>query len=411
MNAFDRVEKCLSEGVGNARGYCYGWGLLIGLALLQPTVAIGEEPVGGRFDLPFDSAGHVVSDGGGVVNDGDAAVTPGFDEPAEQPEEQPEIDRPEGPGLQDWVFTNPFVAADGVSTACITDRCCPFWTAQVDALMLWQGNIPSRPLYADSASGATALDVRELQNIAAIAPRYSITYHRDECRALEINYFQMWGFNASRTIGPSNGGYEMKNLLGLDYNAIDVATAESSANIKSLEFNLRRSDGGSIRWISGFRWLEWGQQLGIGDTSAGTGTYNLIGVSTLNNLYGWQWGGDMMLWNGGRWLRINGVGKAGVYYNHQALQNTFYSDGVAPDVALAKTVDTVSFVGETGLNASLSVTNWLALRAGYSCFWLGGVVTPAAQLGLTDLAAGTTSINRNGSVLLHGATIGLEARW
>ena len=119
----------------------------------------------------------------------------------------------------------------------------------------------------------------------------------------------------------------------------------------------------------------------------------------------------MMLWNAGRWLRVNGIAKAGVYYNHQAAQNTFYTDFSNPDVNVASANDTVSFVGETGVNASLALTNWLSWRAGYTFFWLGGMATPARQLGLTDINANTTSVNTNGSVFLHGVNTGLEARW
>jgi hypothetical protein len=119
----------------------------------------------------------------------------------------------------------------------------------------------------------------------------------------------------------------------------------------------------------------------------------------------------MTLWNAGRWMRINGVGKAGVYYNHQALQNTAYSVDGGPSQTFADSKDTVSFVGETGINASWALTNWLSWRAGYSCFWLGGMAVPARQLSLTDVPTETTSVNATGSVFLHGVTTGLEARW
>jgi hypothetical protein len=176
-----------------------------------------------------------------------------------------------------------------------------------------------------------------------------------------------------------------------------------------------------IEWISGFRWLQWGQNLSVADSTVdfpqGTPPATLgndyASVNTLNNLYGWQWGGDMMLWNAGRWLRVNGIAKAGVYYNHQSSQNTYYTDFVDPtsDVNVAAANDTVSFVGETGINASFALTNWLSWRAGYTCFWLGGMATPARQLGLYDATSGTTSVNTNGSVFLHGVNTGLEARW
>jgi len=46
-------------------------------------------------------------------------------------------------------------------------------------------------------------------------------------------------------------------------------------------------------------------------------------------------------------------------------------------------------------------------------FWLGGVANAANQLALSDFTVDppTTSISPYSSVLLHGATTGLEARW
>ena len=63
------------------------------------------------------------------------------------------------------------------------------------------------------------------------------------------------------------------------------------------------------------------------------------------------------------------------------------------------------------MNCSWALTNWLSWRAGYSLFWLSGVAVPANQLSLTDLGTGTTAVNTNSSVFIHGVTTGLEARW
>jgi len=310
---------------------------------------------------------------------------------------------------------------------CLTDNCCPTWEAQVDALFLWQGNIPSRPLYSDTASGQPVLDVNQLQNRAAIAPRYAFIYHHDECRAIEANYFQVWGFNSSASVGPTfdqagNGAYTVNLLNGIAFQDVAQAQAIGTAHIQSFEVNLRRGDRGMIEWITGFRWVEWGQGLAISDYGYQAGdptavppvdpvvSPEQINVNTLNSLYGWQWGADMMLWNTGRWLRVNGIAKAGVYYNHQAMQNTSYTDFL-DTVSGSDSDDTVAFFGETGVNCSWALTNWLSWRAGYSLFWLSGVAVPANQLSLADLNTGTTSVNTNGSVFLHGVTTGLEARW
>ena len=432
------------------------------MARVSSPVRPNTATVVGRFDPEFGPAGHFVTDTneqstqapeaaphqagphraaelqpesmGNPIANAEAmlvGIQTGSAQPAAllRPEQEPEqsaVVTDEQVSLVSWLSSYYSGGGSGThggglqdNSICLTDTCCPKWEVQVDALFLWQGNIQSRPLYVDSATGATALDVNQLYSPAAIAPRYAFTYHHDDCWAVETNYFQVWGFNANALVGPQldgagDGIYQSNNLVGPDYNKVQSAVATSSANIQSLEVNLRHTDGGIIEWISGFRWLQWGQNLSIGDATVEGFALNggdIVKINTLNNLYGWQGGGDMMLWNAGRWLRVNGVAKAGVYYNHQSSQNTSYTDFFNPDVNVAAANDTVAFVGETGINASLALTNWLSWRAGYTCFWLGGMAVPARQLGLTNINTNTTSVNTNGSVLLHGVTTGLEARW
>jgi len=405
-----------------------------------------------RFDPDFGPAGLVVSDGaatraaGGPTPQDDAdflASAPAFPAtPAAAPEPGAKAEAKEPVNLVSWlsqsyselVSGEGYDGYDGTAEAgsgvCVTDCCCPTWQVQVDALFFWQGNIPSRPLYVYTDTLETALDANQLQTRAAIAPRYAVIYNRDDCRAVEVNYFAAWGFNAYQQVGSpefpvldesGNGALSSVGLLGKDIDGIGLVQASSSAHIKSFEANLRRrQEDGFVQWISGFRWLEWGQGLSLQDTiytpppatGAPPGTLTeFYAVSTLNNLYGWQLGGDATLWNAGRWVRINGVGKAGIYYNHQALQNSAYlEEGKTPE-NFSEAKDAVSFVGETGINASVSLTKWLSWRLGYSFFWLGGVATPARQLNQTDFLNGTTAVNTTGSVFLQAATTGLEARW
>ena len=423
-------------------------------AVRAPAAAVEQV---GRFDPDFGTAAYVVSDGQAPVEaaplrpqawanqnqqdqeelqSGPMVAGRSSVKPIDEPEHSASVSD-EPVSLVSWLAGQ--YSGQGNSgrqgggfcpDVCLKDRCCPTWEAQVDALFLWQGNIPSQPLYFNTETQQTVLDVNQLQNKAAIAPRYAIIYNHDDCRAIEVNYFQVWGFNSAASVGPTfnaagNGAYTVNILNQVAFENIAYAQATGTAHIQSLEVNLRRRDGasGMIQWISGFRWLEWGQGLSVSDYAyvAGDPTADppidpiinpeQISVTTLNNLYGWQWGGDMMLWNAGRWLRINGIGKAGVYYNHQASQNTYYNDFQQPATVAAASNDTVSFVGETGVNCSWALTNWLSWRGGYSFFWLSGMAVPANQLKLTDLATGTTSVNTNGSVFIHGLTTGLEARW
>jgi hypothetical protein len=303
----------------------------------------------------------------------------------------------------------------------------PRWQAQVDALMLWQGNIPSRVLYTDGATGAPALDINQAQTEMAAGARYGLLLNLDPVYAIEGNYFNVSSFAGNAATPP--GAYGQNNLAapslgpanGIVFTSASVLT---SGTISSAELNWRRRTTSPVTWLAGFRWVEWNQGMFVQDRFVfepavlPPGSSNLD-VATGNNLYGGQVGMDLCLWNRPTSaLQVNALGKAGVFYNHASYQRTvgsFMQEGFAPTPLgpAAATADQTSFVGELGVNASLRLTNWLSWRAGYTLFWLSGVATPAEQLSVTNVAVSpaTAAIDTNGSVLLHGVTTGLEARW
>ena len=304
----------------------------------------------------------------------------------------------------------------------------PRWQAQVDALMLWQGNIPSRVLYTDGLTGAPALDVNQAQTEMAAGVRYGLILNLDPVYAIEGNYFNVSSFagNASTP----EGIYGQNNLAAPSLGPADgilftSANVTTSGTVSSAELNWRRRTCSPVTWLAGFRWIEWNQGMAVNDrfvfdplVGLPPGSSNLD-VATGNNLYGGQIGMDLCLWNRrSSAIQVNGVGKAGVFYNHASYQRTvgaFMQDGLPPEQLgpAAASADQTSFVGELGVNASLRITDWLSWRAGYTLFWLSCVATPADQLSVTNVAIdpATASIDTNGSVLLHGVTTGLEARW
>lgn len=285
------------------------------------------------------------------------------------------------------------------------------FTAQIDALFLWQNNIASRPLYAANGTQETVLDANQLLPEMAAGPRYGLLLHRDNCYALEGNYLNVRPFAAERVLPTLATGYEQLGLAGLTFDDITAVTATSSGQLQSAEFNFRRR-AGPMSYIAGFRWVEWDEALNLHNTTPlGPET---IGVDTANNLYGGQVGYDLILWNRKQRVRVNTVGKAGVFLNQVSQQTDVVSPGTPPVVAtVLSDADRTSFFGEIGGTVNFRLTNWLDWRLGYSLFWLSGVATPGQQLGLVNIEANPpdTAISSNGSVLLHGATTGLEARW
>ena len=294
--------------------------------------------------------------------------------------------------------------------------CGPTWIATVDALMLWQGSIPSRAIFEEQATDTTALNANQLDPAMAAGPRFGLIRRLGDVNSIEGNYFNVRSLKADGALPAAGGPFALQTLPPFtDIQAADVLT---NAQIQSAELNWRRWNSQSITWLAGFRWVEWNEQLKTNyafesDVAAGTGYYD---ASAGNNLYGGQIGADVQLWNAGKAVRVNAVGKTGVFYNASAFQRSAAgfttTEGTTEQYGpLSGIADQTAFVGELGLNANVSITRWLAWRAGYTLFWLSGVATAADQLKLADFGAGTATINTNGSVLLHGVTTGLEARW
>lgn len=296
----------------------------------------------------------------------------------------------------------------------------PRWDLAVDALMLWQGNAQSLPLFLDTTTGGTAFNAQDMQTQMGAGVRVGLLRYVGDCHAIEGNYFQARPFNATGSAPVGGGPYELANMGNLVFNDIESATVASSGWIQSAELNWRKGVCYSpISWIAGFRWVELNSQTNVDYQFTNPDPFGSGAVNTAagNNLYGGQVGADMRLWNGGGKWRLNGLGKAGIFYNAASFQRSTagftFADGTPyPLGTVAATADQTSFFGEIGLNSTYWITNWLAWRAGYTVMWASGVAVATEQLPLNSFGPpGTATINTNGSVLLHGVTTGIEARW
>ena len=297
-------------------------------------------------------------------------------------------------------------------------RSGPAWDVAVDAIMLWQGNSQSLPLFLD-AGGGTGFNAQSLQTQTGAGVRVGLLRYIADRYAIEGNYFSARPFEANGVAPASGGPYTMTNMGDLVFDDIKSAQIGTTGWIQSAEINWRRCECWCpITWLAGFRWVELNSQANIDYDFAnpdpiGSGTVN---THVGNNLYGGQLGADIRLWNArGRW-RVNSLGKAGIFYNSSSFQRSsagfVYSDGKPyPLGNTSATADQTSFFGEIGLNSTYWITDWLAWRAGYTVMWAAGVAVAPEQLPLNDFGDRTASINTNGSVLLHGVTTGIEARW
>jgi hypothetical protein len=331
---------------------------------------------------------------------------------------------------------------------CYEDAC---WIARVEALALWRSSPSTRPLFTTLSDyspgsidppvppmgtlGPTVLDANQLTSDPAAAGRLALA-RIDECgRGFDVGYLWAGTFYAERALPNRTDGYALANpgIYGNSWGLIppappiSAAEAQLVSSLQSGEINYREPLWwGANRFLLGFRWLQWRETLSLSDqfsdpydpTVTGTDTYR---TSCLNNLYGAQIGIDSMLWNSGKGLRLEGLVKAGAYYN-AAVQSSGYSYvNTAPFQSPYATITvnhpaTCSFVGEVGLTGVVPLRKNLDLRCGYFGMWLSGLAQPVRQLGGQQLIPSGAyepkgTLTANGSVVLQGVSLGLEGRW
>lgn len=294
----------------------------------------------------------------------------------------------------------------------------PLWSGRAEALLLWRQS-PQPLVLLENAAGSTALDASQLGSGMAAGPRFTLFRHTGDDGAIEFNYLRVQTFQALRELPPTTGGY-FQTSHGFyccpSETPIDTATANLSSALQSFELNRRFPTDGGWQWLTGFRWVEWREAVGI-RTSFDDGLFvDSYQSSTFNNLYGWQAGADSILYGLGGPFRIEGLGKAGVYYNNAVQTSMRTTNTTDPPEALAvsSAIGQAAFVGEVGLTAVYDVYDWLSVRAGYAAFWLGGMAQAPNQLFAQDLCPGQSIAGRTetgGSVWIQGITLGLEARY
>ncbi len=296
----------------------------------------------------------------------------------------------------------------------------PLWSGRAEALLLWRDAPQSVSLYniRDAGTGLAAGSAFNASNLAsgmAAGPRFTLFRHTGDNGAIEFNYFRVQSFTATKSLPTVNAGYLQDDAffccpVTTPYNTV---TGSLASSFQSFEINRRFPTDGGFQWLTGFRWVEWNDTFALSSVRVDnvTETYN---TSTVNDLYGWQLGADSILLGLGSPWRLEGLAKAGVYYN-QAGQASSASD---PSFSLAVRTakPATAFVGEIGLTSVYDVTDWFSVRAGYAAFWLDGLALATNQVDQCSICnsqsaevQGPTHVG--GGVFVQGITLGLEARW
>jgi len=285
------------------------------------------------------------------------------------------------------------------------DRHHGCWVARFDALILWRNAPQSRPLF--TSGGTTALDADQLESDVLAAPRISL-FHVNECGyGTEFTYIYAGNFYGEQNRAVE--AYAPPGIYGITSPSPTEATATLLGRLQSFEANSRTPiAAGNIQFISGFRWIQWQEELRITATETGSPAANYL-TNCFNDLYGGQIGFDTLLYQSGRGVRLEGLIKAGAYYN----QGVQHSSTDTASVASEGTPASGAFAGEVGLTGVIPITRNWDFRGGYFGLWLESIAQPSRQLSGQNLSGGanSTSLSTIGNVVIQGISLGIEGHW
>jgi hypothetical protein len=305
---------------------------------------------------------------------------------------------------------------------------------RADALLLWRNAPSSRPIYSTIVPdtdelGATALNASDLNSDVLAAPRLSLLRTDCDGHTLEATYLYAGNFYSERSLPFSPDGYATSppgifgNTWGPPDTSLDSAKAVLIGQLQSLELNSRHCIwGGMSQFLIGTRWLQWNETLQMSDSFfyaepdplAGKDFYE---TRCFNNLWGGQIGLDTLLLGRVGMSRVEGLIKAGAYYNAAGQVSSFgyaFNGGdTVTNQAQSGGPAACAFVGEVGLTAVLPITCSCDFRCGYSALWLANIAQPTKQLSDQQINQfdSVATLDTSGSVLLQGLSLGLESRW
>ena len=314
------------------------------------------------------------------------------------------------------------------------------WISRFDGLLLWRSAPQSRPLYTTRDPvlgdlGPTILDGDQFESDPFAGGRVSLIHCRPNGYAFETTYLYAGMSFAERSLPYLEDSYALaepgiySNPWGNEFGApaISAVQAQLIGQLQSLEFNYREPIWhGLAKFLIGLRWVQWQESLSMTDQFIDAIDRNITGrdiynTRCVNDLYGGQLGIDAVLYTRPSGLRVEGLVKAGAYWNN-AMQSSHYDYITTQPFEFMREVRvgtprTASFVGEVNLTAVLPLRSNLDFRVGYVGLWLQGIAQPINQLSGQDLSQQgplippTGSLTANGQVLVQGMSLGLEGRW
>jgi hypothetical protein len=306
--------------------------------------------------------------------------------------------------------------------------------AIADAVFLQRDNQSTdQPLVI---SGSTALITTHQLTFATQPALRAFFGAVNECDAgWEVGYLGVWNmFASSMVAGPDTlQAPDPLALLVPEFNDRGLARATYASTLNSAEISVfsRADDGGYCRgaaapwqrcvgysrgtfdWLAGVRWAGIDESASLIFSGGGNPALGSYSLRSTTNLFGGQVGGRGRLewerWAFEGWAKVALCGSA-MSQSQAPIVNAAEPD---PPVRPARHAfeGGVGFIGDLNATLAYRLTDTWALRAGYNLVWLTGVALAPNQFDFNADSTSGSGLNGGAGLFLHGASLGLEARW
>lgn len=277
----------------------------------------------------------------------------------------------------------------------------PYWEVDVDLVGLRRRKANDSCLITDQTSGAVVVDTLDLDFDYKLGFHADLIHQSPHGWGWEIECLGIPSWDGSRAVA---GDLQLHGP-GFAVGANPVAfSVDYSSSLYSVELNARQSDG--YRWAcyAGLRYIRFNDDLFISELN--TPLPGVLDIDTENNLYGLQFGGDLLVYDRGGPLNGSVELKVGVYGN-DVRQRTRTS---LPLPAVTASAKRPLLAGEIEFLLTYKLSPRWKVRGSYKLVGLGSVALAPDQIGATDLSTGRAAIHYN-SLLLDGGLLGVEYVW
>ena len=327
----------------------------------------------------------------------------------------------------------------------LCNSCCPDWSQYgfVDFLFLQRDNATSGTVITEERVGGGTQRVpvfttRSMQ--AATAPGVRLFYGElgPDCMGWEVGYLGVYGMFGAVDRSSLTDSLVIPGINPPGWSSADEVRPTYASSLNTVEANIftyrccpecssdtflwshlgNKPVCHCSNWLVGFRWagLEEQADLNVLCCRSTGDRFTSYSVQTSSQMLGPQVGfRGRRQWK--NWA-VEGWAKAmlaGTLLSSNAdpiFSSLVPSPPNNPYRGPRRLIDTgVGFLGDLNYTLTRRLNDTWWLRLGYNMIWLSGVALAPDQWDFTNTTTSGTTLVGGGGVFLHGANLGLEARW